>query len=56
MQRALSLDVFDRIVEAFKPLGFKYVSLDMEGYRSGSMNAVLPANSIASAKAAASPR
>jgi uncharacterized protein len=29
------------VVEYFKSLGFKYVSLDLEGFRSGSMNAVL---------------
>jgi uncharacterized protein len=27
-----------QIVEKFKKIGFKYVSLDMEGYRTGSMN------------------
>ncbi len=26
----------------FKALGFKYVTLDLEGFRSGSMNAMLP--------------
>jgi pyridinium-3,5-biscarboxylic acid mononucleotide sulfurtransferase len=30
-----------RIVAAFKELGYAYVCLDLEGYRSGSMNAVL---------------
>lgn len=29
------------VVEHLKSLGFKYVSLDLEGFRSGSMNAVL---------------
>jgi pyridinium-3,5-biscarboxylic acid mononucleotide sulfurtransferase len=29
------------IIECLKLLGFKYVSVDLEGYRSGSMNAVL---------------
>jgi pyridinium-3,5-biscarboxylic acid mononucleotide sulfurtransferase len=29
------------VVVVFKQLGFKYVSLDLEGYRSGSMNEVL---------------
>ena len=29
------------VVEYLKSLGFKYVSLDLEGFRSGSMNAVL---------------
>lgn len=30
-----------RVVEKLKELGFVYISLDMEGYRSGSMNEVL---------------
>ncbi len=29
------------VVEYLKSLGFRYVSLDLEGFRSGSMNAVL---------------
>ena len=29
------------VVEHFKSLGFKYVAIDLEGFRSGSMNAVL---------------
>ena len=31
-----------RIVAALKPLGFRWVSLDLEGYRTGSLNEVLP--------------
>jgi uncharacterized protein len=30
-----------RINEIFKKLGFQYVTLDLEGYRQGSLNAVL---------------
>jgi uncharacterized protein len=30
------------VVEYLKSLGFKYVAIDLEGFRSGSMNAVLP--------------
>jgi len=29
------------MVEALKPLGFRWVSLDLEGYRTGSLNEVL---------------
>jgi pyridinium-3,5-biscarboxylic acid mononucleotide sulfurtransferase len=29
------------VIEHFKSLGFKYISLDLEGFRSGSLNAVL---------------
>ncbi len=31
-----------RIVEALKSAGYKYVAVDLEGFRSGSMNEVLP--------------
>jgi uncharacterized protein len=34
------------VVEHFNAIGFKYVSLDLEGFRSGSMNAVLPVESL----------
>lgn len=33
-------------VAFLKSLGFKFVSLDLEGFRSGSLNAVLPAESL----------
>ena len=32
----------DRIVRCLKELGFTYVALDLQGYRTGSMNEVLP--------------
>ncbi len=35
-----------RVVERLKSLGFKYVSLDLEGFRSGSLNVVLPVESL----------
>ncbi|HWZ51000.1 MAG TPA: ATP-dependent sacrificial sulfur transferase LarE [Granulicella sp.] len=43
---ALSLDTLDRITAALKPLGFLYVTLDTQGYRSGSMNDILPLTEI----------
>jgi uncharacterized protein len=50
LQRALSLQVLEKITAAIKPLGFLYVTLDTEGYRSGSMNqTLLAASTIASA-------
>ena len=49
LPRALNLDVLDRISAALRPLGFLYVTLDTQGYRSGSMNDVLPVTAIASA-------
>ena len=41
LTRALDPEMASRIVEAIKPLGFRYVSLDLEGYRTGSLNEVL---------------
>ena len=38
MEKALSAEMARRFVEIFKPLGFHYVTLDLEGYRSGSLN------------------
>ncbi len=43
----LSLPKFAQASAALKQLGYKYVTLDLEGYRSGSMNALLPASEIA---------
>lgn len=40
--RALDPQMAARFVEIFKPLGFHYVTLDLEGYRQGAMNEVLP--------------
>jgi uncharacterized protein len=41
LPRALEKEMADRIVRAIKPLGFRYVALDLEGYRMGSLNEVL---------------
>jgi uncharacterized protein len=35
-----------QVVEHLKSLGFKFVALDLEGFRSGSLNVVLPAESL----------
>ena len=35
------IDHSDSIVKKFKDIGFKYVTLDIQGYRTGSMNEVL---------------
>jgi len=42
LTRMLSLSMFEEASAAIKRLGYKYVTLDLEGYRSGSMNALLP--------------
>jgi uncharacterized protein len=41
MAKALNLEMARRFTEIFKALGFKYVTLDLEGYRKGSLNEVL---------------
>jgi uncharacterized protein len=41
LPQALSVDMARRLTAIFKPLGFKYVTLDLEGYRQGSLNEVL---------------
>jgi pyridinium-3,5-biscarboxylic acid mononucleotide sulfurtransferase len=46
LARMLSLSMFEQASAALKKLGYKYVTLDLEGYRSGSMNALLPASEI----------
>ena len=42
LPRALDLAMADRLAAIFKKLGFRYVTLDLEGYRSGSLNEILP--------------
>ncbi|MCA1578926.1 MAG: ATP-dependent sacrificial sulfur transferase LarE [Acidobacteria bacterium] len=42
LDRVLDREVFEQLAKRFRELGFKYVTLDLEGFRSGSMNEVLP--------------
>lgn len=44
MPRALTAAMAAELTRIFRALGFLYVTLDLEGFRSGSMNAVLPAS------------
>ena len=41
MARVLQTDVIDDLARRFRELGFKYVTLDLHGFRSGAMNEVL---------------
>ncbi len=50
LHKALSLDMLDRLTAAVRQAGFLYVTLDTQGYRTGSMNDVLPASAIAAAR------
>jgi uncharacterized protein len=46
LPRALDPSVAAEFTRIFKALGFKFVTLDLEGFRSGSMNALLPIESL----------
>lgn len=41
LERAMTLEMASRFAAIFKPLGFHYVTLDLEGYRQGAMNEAL---------------
>jgi uncharacterized protein len=42
LPRALNMEMAAQLTRIFKRLGYKYVALDLEGYRQGSLNEVLP--------------
>ncbi|MGD0990280.1 MAG: ATP-dependent sacrificial sulfur transferase LarE [Candidatus Sulfotelmatobacter sp.] len=46
LHRALDPAMAAEFTRIFKALGFKFVTLDLEGFRSGSMNALLPAEGL----------
>jgi uncharacterized protein len=46
LERALNPAIAAQFTTIFKALGFKFVTLDLEGFRSGSMNALLPAEQL----------
>jgi len=46
LERALDPAMAADFTRIFKALGFKFVTLDLEGFRSGSMNALLPAEEL----------
>ncbi|MGH9393790.1 MAG: ATP-dependent sacrificial sulfur transferase LarE, partial [Terriglobales bacterium] len=47
LPRALDLEMAGRLSAIFKRLGFRYVTLDLDGYRSGSLNEILPHANLA---------
>jgi uncharacterized protein len=47
LPRALAMEVLDAITTALKQAGYQYVTLDTAGFRSGSMNAILPVEVLA---------
>lgn len=46
LPRAMTAEMSAEFVRIFKALGFEYVTLDLQGFRSGSMNAVLPLSEL----------
>lgn len=46
MVRALRVEVINDLARRFRELGFKYVTLDLHGFRSGSMNEALDQGSV----------
>jgi uncharacterized protein len=46
LPRALEPAMAAEFTRIFKALGFKFVTLDLEGFRSGSMNSLLPAEQL----------
>jgi uncharacterized protein len=47
MPRALAPEMAAEFTRIFKSLGFKFVTLDLEGFRSGSLNTLLPVSLLA---------
>lgn len=45
MERALPKQMIDLLADSFRKLGFRYVTLDLHGYRTGAMNEILDKNS-----------
>jgi pyridinium-3,5-biscarboxylic acid mononucleotide sulfurtransferase len=50
LARALTPEMAAEFTRMFKALGFKFVTLDLDGFRSGSMNAFLAAEILASGR------
>jgi uncharacterized protein len=46
LPRFAAAEVRGELVSTFKKLGFKYVTLDLEGFRSGSLNALIPLDTL----------
>ena len=48
LPRIFNVQLLDSITNSFKVIGFTFVTLDTQGYRTGSMNALLPVSSLTS--------
>jgi len=47
LPRALTMEMLDAITAGLKQVGYQYVTLDTAGFRSGSLNAILPVDVLA---------
>ena len=41
LEKAMSTEMFDQLAAEFKAIGFRFVTLDVEGYRTGALNETL---------------
>ena len=41
MPKALSVELFDQLSREFKKIGFRFVAIDVDGYRTGALNEIL---------------
>jgi uncharacterized protein len=48
MPKALSVEMFDRVSREFKKIGFRFVAIDVDGYRTGALNETLTQIAISS--------
>jgi uncharacterized protein len=50
MEKALNLEMAGKLTAIFRKLGYKFVTLDLQGYRQGSLNELLPLHPGTSAR------
>jgi pyridinium-3,5-biscarboxylic acid mononucleotide sulfurtransferase len=46
LPRFVELELRGELIPAFRALGFKFITLDLEGFRSGSLNSVIPVENL----------
>ena len=46
LPRLVELELRGQLIATFRALGFKFITLDLEGFRSGSMNSVIPVENL----------
>jgi uncharacterized protein len=56
LPRFIELELHGKILPAFRSLGFKFITLDLGGFRSGSLNSVIPAEDLLRSVGRATPR